>query len=64
MGSRSDSNFGQEISQHCQVLGIPCQLRVSSAHKSTEDVLKIIAEYDGKLIHELLIASTKLLINH
>lgn len=48
MGSRSDEKLGHEIGKQCSYLGVAFRLRISSAHKSTEDVLKIISEYDGK----------------
>lgn len=47
MGSRGDEGYCRKIAQHCKTLGLPYTLQVSSAHKSTEDVLKIISEYDG-----------------
>lgn len=48
MGSRSDLGHSQKIKQACANYGIPCELRISSAHKATDETLKIKAEYEGK----------------
>ncbi|KAK7580662.1 hypothetical protein V9T40_001291 [Parthenolecanium corni] len=47
MGSKSDEEFCRKIGDYCKKLGLPFTLRVSSAHKSTDDVLQVISEYDG-----------------
>lgn len=49
MGSKSDLEFCQKIAKYCTDLNLNYKLRISSAHKSTQDVLEIIAEYEGKL---------------
>ncbi|KAL1131547.1 hypothetical protein AAG570_011164, partial [Ranatra chinensis] len=47
MGSPSDEEHCKKIKSHCDSLGIECELRVTSAHKGTEETLKIAAEYEG-----------------
>jgi phosphoribosylcarboxyaminoimidazole (NCAIR) mutase len=47
MGSPSDEDYCKKIARHCKELGLICQLRVTSAHKGTEETLQILAEYEG-----------------
>jgi len=47
MGSPSDEDYCKKIAKHCKELGLICQLRVTSAHKGTEETLKILAQYEG-----------------
>ena len=47
MGSPSDMDHCNKIKQSCLRFDIPCELRVSSAHKSTQETLEILAEYEG-----------------
>ncbi|XP_014270656.1 bifunctional phosphoribosylaminoimidazole carboxylase/phosphoribosylaminoimidazole succinocarboxamide synthetase [Halyomorpha halys] len=47
MGSPSDEEHCMKIKNNCEALGLPCELRVSSAHKETEETLKLVAEYEG-----------------
>jgi len=47
MGSSSDEDHCRKIKQHCENLGLPCELRVTSAHKGTEETMKMLAEYEG-----------------
>ena len=47
MGSASDMAHCEKIKQACRSSGVPCELRVSSAHKGTDETLKILAEYEG-----------------
>jgi phosphoribosylcarboxyaminoimidazole (NCAIR) mutase len=47
MGSPSDEDHCKKIAKHCKELGLICQLRVTSAHKGTEETLKILAQYEG-----------------
>ena len=47
MGSPTDMSHCEKIRNNCQQLGVPCELRVSSAHKATEETMKILAEYEG-----------------
>ena len=48
MGSPSDED--------CKDLGVPCQLRVTSAHKGTEETMQIVAQYEGSGQRVVLIA--------
>ncbi|KAK0042724.1 multifunctional protein ADE2 [Biomphalaria pfeifferi] len=56
MGSSSDSAHGEKIKKICTALSIPCELRVTSAHKQTERSLQILAEYEGDGIPTVIIA--------
>ena len=47
MGSPSDLEHGQKVKSTLQELGIPCDLRVTSAHKGTDETLSMLAEYEG-----------------
>ncbi|KAJ1520984.1 hypothetical protein ONE63_004055 [Megalurothrips usitatus] len=47
MGSPTDDEHCKKIAKCCKDLGVPCQLRVSSAHKGTEETLSIVADYEG-----------------
>jgi len=56
MGSTSDSPHCEKIRDACNKLGIPCYLRVSSAHKGTDETLNIIAEYEADGIPTVFVA--------
>ncbi|XP_059845242.1 multifunctional protein ADE2-like [Hypanus sabinus] len=56
MGSSSDLGHGQKIKQACASYSIPCELRISSAHKGTDETLKIKAEYEGDGVHTVFVA--------
>ncbi|XP_055444628.1 bifunctional phosphoribosylaminoimidazole carboxylase/phosphoribosylaminoimidazole succinocarboxamide synthetase isoform X5 [Bubalus kerabau] len=47
MGSTSDLNHCEKIKKACGNFGIPCELRVTSAHKGPDETLRIKAEYEG-----------------
>jgi phosphoribosylaminoimidazole carboxylase/phosphoribosylaminoimidazole-succinocarboxamide synthase len=47
MGSPSDMEHCKLIAKHAEDLGLKPQLRVCSAHKSTEETLRILAEYES-----------------
>jgi len=47
MGSASDEAHCREIERHCRDVGVPCELRVSSAHKGPHDTLRMAAEYEA-----------------
>lgn len=47
MGSTSDEEHCRKIAKHAEALGVRAELRVCSAHKSTEETLNIIAEYEN-----------------
>lgn len=48
MGSTSDLGHCEKIKKACGNFGIPCELRVTSAHKGPDETLRIKAEYEGK----------------
>lgn len=48
MGSTSDLGHCEKIKKACGYFGIPCELRVTSAHKGPDETLRIKAEYEGK----------------
>uniref|UniRef100_A0ABD2XMY1 PurE domain-containing protein n=1 Tax=Trichogramma kaykai TaxID=54128 RepID=A0ABD2XMY1_9HYME len=50
LGSPSDLEHGRQIAKQARELGLEAEIRVTSAHKSTEDTLKILAEYAGKKV--------------
>ncbi|KAK8745737.1 hypothetical protein OTU49_000353, partial [Cherax quadricarinatus] len=56
MGSPSDAEHCEKIHAHCKRLGVPCELRVTSAHKGTQETLAIIAHYEGLGIPVVFIA--------
>jgi len=56
MGSPSDKEHCAKIAKHATALGLKAQLRVSSAHKATEETLSILAEYEGSGDKVVLIA--------
>lgn len=47
MGSTSDMAHCEKIKKACTAYGIPCILRVTSAHKGPDETLRIKAEYEG-----------------
>ena len=47
MGSPSDQEHCEKIARAAKALGLIAELRITSAHKGTEETLKILAEYEG-----------------
>jgi len=47
MGSASDAEHAAKITRCLTELGVSSVTRVSSAHKGTEETLRIVAEYEG-----------------
>ncbi|CAL7948076.1 unnamed protein product [Xylocopa violacea] len=56
MGSRSDSEHCEKIAKHAKSLGLRVQYRVCSAHKGTQETLRILSEYEGNHEKVVLIA--------
>jgi len=54
MGSPSDMAHCEKIRTVCKTYGIPCDLRVSSAHKASLETLQILAQYEGILSQGLI----------
>uniref|UniRef100_A0A4X1SK00 PurE domain-containing protein n=1 Tax=Sus scrofa TaxID=9823 RepID=A0A4X1SK00_PIG len=52
MGSTSDLSHCEKIKKACGNFGIPCELRVTSAHKGPDETLRIKAEYEGNSTFE------------
>ena len=48
MGSKSDLEHSQKIADACKGYGIEAVLRIGSAHKAPEHVLKILREYEAE----------------
>ncbi|XP_049783716.1 bifunctional phosphoribosylaminoimidazole carboxylase/phosphoribosylaminoimidazole succinocarboxamide synthetase [Schistocerca cancellata] len=47
MGSPADEKHSSVIADNLKAMGIPCEMRVTSAHKNTDEALKITAFYEG-----------------
>uniref|UniRef100_A0A8C5VS61 PurE domain-containing protein n=1 Tax=Microcebus murinus TaxID=30608 RepID=A0A8C5VS61_MICMU len=56
MGSISDFGHCEKIKKACGNFGIPCELRVTSAHKGPDETLRIKAEYEGDGIPTVFVA--------
>jgi phosphoribosylaminoimidazole carboxylase/phosphoribosylaminoimidazole-succinocarboxamide synthase len=56
MGSPSDEEHCKKIAKTCRDLGVPCQMRVTSAHKGTEETMRILAQYEGSGVPTVFIA--------
>lgn len=56
MGSASDTAHCEKIRQSSKSFGVPCELRVVSAHKATDVALSILYEYEGEGIPTVFIA--------
>lgn len=56
MGSLSDKDHCHKIRKHCQDLGLNVDIRVSSAHKTTEETLEIVSGYESLNIKLVFIA--------
>lgn len=48
MGSAADTEHCSKIKKACESFGIPCTMRVSSAHKGVPDTMQIAADYEGE----------------
>lgn len=56
MGSPTDTEHCEKIARHCKSLGLNVELRVTSAHKSTQDTLQIVREYESLFNNLVFIA--------
>ncbi|XP_048220692.1 multifunctional protein ADE2 isoform X2 [Perognathus longimembris pacificus] len=56
MGSTSDLSHCEKIKKACGNFGIPCELRVTSAHKGPDETLRIKAVYEGDGIPTVFVA--------
>ncbi len=48
MGSKADLEHCQKIAEACQSYGLETVLRVGSAHKTPEHVVRLLAEYEAE----------------
>ena len=64
MGSPSDMDHCEKIRAVLSSLGVPCELRVSSAHKTTQDALQILADYEGvcQIVQSYTVVVTPLIV--
>ncbi|KAM8890599.1 bifunctional phosphoribosylaminoimidazole carboxylase/phosphoribosylaminoimidazole succinocarboxamide synthetase isoform 1-T1 [Synchiropus picturatus] len=56
MGSTSDMAHCEKIKKSCASYGVPCVLRVTSAHKGPDETLRIKAEYEGDGVPTVFVA--------
>jgi len=56
MGSEKDLDFCREITKHLKALGVEYEFRVASAHKTPEQVLKVLKEFEGAKIVYVTVA--------
>ncbi|MEM3928475.1 MAG: AIR carboxylase family protein [Archaeoglobaceae archaeon] len=56
MGSKSDMGLGKEVAEKLRFFGIESDLRIASAHKTPEHVLKIVREYEDEEVVFVTIA--------
>lgn len=56
MGSERDLDFCNEIARHLKSLGLEYLLRVGSAHKTPEKVLKVLKEYEKQKVVYVTVA--------
>ncbi|KAL1022609.1 hypothetical protein UPYG_G00029840 [Umbra pygmaea] len=56
MGSISDLAHCEKIRKACASYGVPCVLRVNSAHKGPDETLRIKAEYEGDGVPTVFVA--------
>ncbi len=56
MGSERDLDFSREIAKYLKLLGINCEFRVASAHKTPEKVLEIIKEFEAEKVVYVTVA--------
>ena len=56
MGSERDLDFCRQIAKYLKNLGVKYQYRVASAHKSPEQVLEILQEFEEKKIIYITVA--------
>uniref|UniRef100_A0A8C6S6J4 PurE domain-containing protein n=1 Tax=Neogobius melanostomus TaxID=47308 RepID=A0A8C6S6J4_9GOBI len=56
MGSTSDMAHCEKIKKACSLYGVPCILRVTSAHKGPDETLRIKAEYEGDGVPTVFVA--------
>ncbi|MDI7274716.1 MAG: 5-(carboxyamino)imidazole ribonucleotide mutase [Anaerolineae bacterium] len=48
MGSKADLPFAERIAAGLERFGVPHELRIASAHKSVEHLLRLLADYEAR----------------
>ncbi|RZC14262.1 SAICAR synt and/or AIRC domain containing protein [Asbolus verrucosus] len=56
MGSPSDGEHCKTIRKHCEALGLNTETRVTSAHKGTEETIKIVRYYESLPLKVVIVA--------
>jgi len=56
MGSERDLEFCREIAKHLKLLGVEYEFRVASAHKTPEQVLAILKQFEKEKIVYVTVA--------
>ncbi|MFT7809459.1 uncharacterized protein LOC108922797 isoform X1, partial [Arapaima gigas] len=56
MGSASDLAHSERIRSACSNYGVPCDIRVTSAHKGPDETLRIKAQYEGDGVPTVFVA--------
>jgi 5-(carboxyamino)imidazole ribonucleotide mutase len=56
MGSERDLDFCRKITKYLKTFGVDYEFRVASAHKTPENVLKIIKDYEKEKIVYITVA--------
>jgi len=56
MGSPTDEEHCKKIIKTCRELGVPAQMRVTSAHKGTSETMSIMQQYEGSGVPTVFIA--------
>jgi len=56
MGSPSDEEHCKKIMKTCRDLGVPAQMRVTSAHKGTQETMSILSQYEGSGVPTVFVA--------
>lgn len=56
MGSPADQEHCNNIKKHCESYGLNVAIRVASAHKSTEETLKIVKYYESLTLKVVFVA--------
>ena len=56
MGSERDLDFSREIAKYLKLLGVSYEFRVASAHKTPENVIEIIKEFENEKVVYVTVA--------
>jgi 5-(carboxyamino)imidazole ribonucleotide mutase len=56
MGSERDLDFSRGIAKYLKLLGIAYEFRVASAHKTPENVLEVIKEFEAEKVVYVTVA--------